>query len=1341
MRVRRLILGTIPSVFVLVGVLALATVPASAAVTHKYLSQLPGFRNPTAVAFDAAGDVYIVDTQAKTVDRFNSAGTPLPFSVSGSSKLAGTPSGSFEEPSGVAVNDENGDVYVSDSAGHVVDVFSSSGVYLSQLTGTCKTGGESPPSCAGSSFIPFARPWGLAVDQSTHDLYVTDRENHIVDVFSSTGTYLSQFGGEVLSTDGESVATNDLTGDAYVADSGSDVIDIFDSMGSIVLPAWAGAKIPAGSFDGGFVYVGIDPTTHHVYVADTSLHEVDEFGASTEEEYVGQLTGTPSGPFVRPQAIAVDPINGNLYVADESGVVDVFGPDILVPNVTTEPATEETPRSVTLNGKVSALEAETHEDATCVFAWGKTEALEEPAVACEQNPEKGEEVAVTAKLTEKLQPDTTYYYQLQAKNGKGTNEDGAILHFTTPGPGIESESASDVASTSATLEATLNPHGVSTSYYFQYSTGDTADCAPSTCTSVPVPDAAIGSAEGEKVEQHIQVLTADTPYHYRVVTVGEIEVEPGKFKAEEFEGPERTFTTQTASTASSLPDGRAWELVTPPNEQGAGLIAIGNEQGADIQAAENGDGITYGATAPITANPEGSRSLEVTQAISTRTAPGSWETQDIATPHNEGPTGIDIGKAAEYKLFSSNLSVGLVEPAGDTPLPPLAAGSEKTIYLRRADGSYEALVTAENVPAGTKFGGDGEIEGGVSFVTATPGFSHVILDSREGVKLSTMPGDNGGGLYEWAAGRLQPASVLPNGNFTAASLGDHGFGGEGEVRHAVSDYGSRLVFEATTLNGLRVEEKHLYLRDMSSKETVQIDAAQGAPESTNPEDRYETANSEGSRVFFTSGAQLTASPSGSQEARDLYVFEANGGSGPLAGKLIDLTADHNGGKGAEVLGVIGASEDGTSVYFVANGALGTGSKRGNCERPQEPSRETCNNVYLESYDEATDAWTTPVLVATISGADRPSWGGGTSDLADLTSRVSPNGRYLAFMSERSLTGYDNRDAGSGVPDEEVYLYHAPAVGGAGGTLVCASCNPTGARPAGMFDKKAFEGSVPLVDLGEIWGGRWLAANIPGWTSEDTRAAQYQSRYLSDSGRLFFNSSDVLVPSDVDGTQDVYEYEPKGIESPEGKVECSESTSSGSDVFKPEREYEVEGRKGEEGAGCVALTSAGTSAEESAFLDASETGSDVFFLTSSRLSSRDLGTSYNIYDAHECSASSPCAPVSAEPPPPCDTGDSCKPGPSPQPAIFGAPASATFTGSGDLSPAPSPKVTPRRLTRAQKLAQALKRCKAKPRRKRLACRALARRRYAATRSTAMRSRVARRLAKTRPSAAAKNGGGR
>ena len=57
----------------------------------------------------------------------------------------------------------------------------------------------------------------------------------------------------------------------------------------------------------------------------------------------------------------------------------------------------------------------------------------------------------------------------------------------------------------------------------------------------------------------------------------------------------------------------------------------------------------------------------------------------------------------------------------------MPAGSEKTIYLREADGEYKALVTAANVPPGTKFGGNGEVRGGVHLVGRTPDLSHVVL--------------------------------------------------------------------------------------------------------------------------------------------------------------------------------------------------------------------------------------------------------------------------------------------------------------------------------------------------------------------------------------------------------------------------------------------------------------------------------------------------------------------------------------------------------------------------------------------------------------------------------------
>ncbi|HZL49109.1 MAG TPA: NHL repeat-containing protein, partial [Solirubrobacteraceae bacterium] len=384
------------------GFLVFAGVPASAAVTHTYLSQLTGFGEPTAVAVDAAGDVYVVDSSAGTVDRFSSAGAPLAFSASESyvegSKLTGTPGGSFGEPRGVAVNDENGDLYVADRTAGVVDVFSSTGVYLSQLTG--------PPATAPVPG-PFQCPWGLAVDQSTHDLYVTNTcEGAVVDVFSSTGVYVSQFGAGVVNGFSRGVAVNDLTGDAYIETTSegggsSSEVDVFGSMGSFLTPAWNGAGTPEGPFGFDTLHVGLDPTTHHVYVIDARSGVVDEFAASASEEYLGQLTGTPAGPFSGPQAVAVNPANGDLYVADGgegSGVVDVFGPAIEVPGTSVQAATGLTTTTAVVSGSVNPAGIQV---TACEFEYGTSTSYGQSA-PCEPAPAQigagNSPKAVTANL-------------------------------------------------------------------------------------------------------------------------------------------------------------------------------------------------------------------------------------------------------------------------------------------------------------------------------------------------------------------------------------------------------------------------------------------------------------------------------------------------------------------------------------------------------------------------------------------------------------------------------------------------------------------------------------------------------------------------------------------------------------------------------------------------------------------------------------------------------------------------------------------------------------------------------------------------------------------------------
>jgi hypothetical protein len=96
------------------------------------------------------------------------------------------------------------------------------------------------------------------------------------------------------------------------------------------------------------------------------------------------------------------------------------------------------------------------------------------------------------------------------------------------------------------------------------------------------------------------------------------------------------------------------------------------------------------------------------------------------------------------------------------------------------------------------------------------------------------------------------------------------------------------------------------------------------------------------------------------------------------------------------------------------------------------------------------------------------------------------------------------------------------------------------------------------------------------------------------------------------------------------------------------------------------------------MDASETGGDVFFRTLARLSPQDYDTAYDVYDAHECSGGVPCFPAVVSTPS-CQTEASCRAAPAPQPALYGAPASATFSGAGNVSP-PVSQIVPKKIAK-------------------------------------------------------------
>jgi hypothetical protein len=166
------------------------------------------------------------------------------------------------------------------------------------------------------------------------------------------------------------------------------------------------------------------------------------------------------------------------------------------------------------------------------------------------------------------------------------------------------------------------------------------------------------------------------------------------------------------------------------------------------------------------------------------------------------------------------------------------------------------------------------------------------------------------------------------------------------------------------------------------------------------------------------------------------------------------------------------------------------------------------------------------------------------------------------------------------------------------------------------------------------------------SSEDSRVMS------ADGSSVFFDTPDPLVARDINGKRDVYEWE----------------------------------------NGSVHLISSGTSTEESYYLDNSESGGDVFFSTAAGMVPGDTDAAYDVYDAR--------IPRPGDSPPPAAVpcqGDVCQ-GPPSVPSLLGAPASATFTGLGNVTSSPVQTITVKSGLKSKKKKREKRKKKGKAKRK-------------------------------------------
>jgi uncharacterized protein YjiK len=297
------------------------------------------FRRPQAVAVDGAGNVYVADTSNATLRKVTPTGVVT--TLAGTASMVGSADGTgaaarFNQPSGVAV-DSAGNVYLTDRGNNTLRKVTPAGV-VTTLAGTAGMAGSADGTGAAAR---FNQPIGVAVD-SAGNVYVADRGSNTLRKVTPAGvvttlagtpnTFGSQdgFGADARFHNPQGAAV-DGTGNVYVADTGSSTLRKVTAAG--VVTTLAGTAGLAGTTDGTGTAARFDfpigvaaDSAGNLYVTDSNnetLRKITAAGVVTTLAGTARVAGGVDGPgtnasFSAPQGVAVDSA-GNIYVADWIG--------------------------------------------------------------------------------------------------------------------------------------------------------------------------------------------------------------------------------------------------------------------------------------------------------------------------------------------------------------------------------------------------------------------------------------------------------------------------------------------------------------------------------------------------------------------------------------------------------------------------------------------------------------------------------------------------------------------------------------------------------------------------------------------------------------------------------------------------------------------------------------------------------------------------------------------------------------------------------------------------------------------------------------------------------------
>jgi hypothetical protein len=1192
----------------IVGVLglltALAASPALAVKTRHFVEAVipPGREvTVTGTAVDeATGDLYVVNVHTPEVlYHYGPNGRPA-----ASQPRIAVPSGfslftvAVDNSTGAAAGDIYlGGLQINATAGGVFQL-TPSGVPTSvHITASSVPANGTPQ---GGNRPPVVNNGEMSVESlsvsSAGELFVLDSANGAIDVFTSGGAFVEQLGTNVPAVRSATSLAVAPDGDIYLAGKIPGLFQL-DGEGNCV-----SACTPIDSDVSG---VAIAPDGTIIDVAEPPAQNI-----SVVHEYApdGTLESTSGAENLNSGfTLAIDASRERLYVADTAsnggrpnqiGGVKVFGPQLTLPNATTGAASGVTGDSAVLAGTVGADGGPA--TTNCVFEYVDQADFEATAFGSAERvpclppgPFTGEaENAVTSTASE-LSGGTTYFFRVSAENENGTNS-GRAGEFTTEGPTVLSQGASEIGETSAILLGSINPNGAATEFHFEYLPESRFDLTGfAEAASIPVPNGSIGAGSGPvPVSEAITGLAPGTAYRFRLVATNPNGVAHGSSAQS---GRFATF----APVAPSLPDARGYEQVSPVAKNGND---IKGEAGA-AQAAADGERVTFYVNGGIPGG-EGAQNFPV--YVASRAPQGTgWQSVGLLPPATTGANGVVLGWDEELNSALDE-NVKSSEPAvlyrrmivGGSGVSALAQGGKGRESFFYGGSSAGRVVFYENVKE--KLTPNSAANAPNTYVSDASGTPHLV------------------GVENNGKAPLGGTTVGPINWFRETALLDGaGAGYFTEADHVLSADGRFAFFTALESGQLFVRENPLSAQspvgpggtctDPSEACTVELSASQA--ESADPNGpqpaAFIGATKSGAFAFFLSGGALTddATTGSTDQGNDLYRYDT------ATHELADLVADPADSNGAEVKGVLGYGEGGNVVYFVANGVLAAGASQGTCTGIGENVNGVCN-LYV---------WNNGTV--TFIQQLHPLSGQTRSDLGDWlatsitnagagqekTSRVSQDGGVLLYRSAASATAAS-----------EFYRYDLST-----DSTVCVTCNPTGSAPTT---------GAALRRLPEtLTGPRIAASSIP--------------RNLSaDGNRVFFETAERLVGGDVNGVQDVYQWE-------------APATANGDTCTAQNPDFVAAS------GGCVSLLSTGTSPDPSYFSDAGSSGDDVFFFTRQRLVAQDGDELQDLYDARVGGGITGQNLGSTEP---CEGEAACAESPQGGPAVS-APGSSAFKGPGNPPP--------------------------------------------------------------------------